>query len=172
MDNTKQCVFCCSEIPLHAKKCIHCNEFVEPNIVKENNNRLEYYRLLGDLLGKLILPLVILVCFILYKPTVEQLLVKTESADFLGVKISFNNTKGYKGELTPQALYYLIGASDGGGVRYEGDAVRSINELKEKGLITLRISQTTTGSPEMQGTWAEILPTEKGKSFLQDMGVQ
>jgi hypothetical protein len=120
--------------------------------------------------GKLILPVVILTVVIMFKPVIEQLPGTAESAEFMGIAIKFRATPGFRGDLTPKALYYLIGASEGGGVRYETrDQTQPIDELRDKGLVSVSIKRNTVGSPEMRGTWAELEPTAAGRQFLEAM---
>ncbi len=167
------CPYCKEDIQRDAVKCKHCHEFVSSKPpVKTNELSDEKFKAILDLVGKAFIPLVIVVLVLALKPTLVDLFGKTTSAKFLGVEISFDKSSGFQGDLTPLALYYLIGSADGGGNRYEDEEIKkSVKELASKDLITTKIEETTEGSPEMKGTWVVITPTEKGKEFLANMGV-
>ena len=120
--------------------------------------------------GKFVLPVAALIAALIFKPTIENLPNTADSAEFLGVAIKFRSTPGFRGDLSPRALYYLIGSAVGGGFRYEADsATKPINELRDKGLVTINVKQITTGSREMQGTWADLTLTTSGQRFLEAM---
>ncbi|EHU5175937.1 hypothetical protein KY945_004597 [Vibrio parahaemolyticus] len=168
------CPYCKEEIQRDAKKCKHCHEFISSetpavaNMVSD-----EKFKAILELIGKAIIPLVIAILVLSLKPTLVDLFGKTKSAKFMGVEISFEKSSGFQGDLTPLALYRLIGSADGGSIRYESeDDKKYVNELTSKGLVTIKIEETKDGSPEMIGTWVALKPTDKGREFLANMGVK
>lgn len=171
MPETKECPSCKEQVRKDALKCEYCHEaFGESS----RQQPVLYHDLLHSLLeflGKLVFPLAIVSLVLNFESTIKSVLGKATTAEFLGVSIQFSQSSGYEGELTPLELYHLIGSVGAGGTRYEGERAKNIDNLVEKGLATIEVEERTSGSPEMQGIWAEVEPTAEGKSFLRNIGV-
>jgi hypothetical protein len=168
-----------------AVKCKNCLEFL-PDFKKSEAKSAKILSepLLGHLFGlfgKMLVPLTVLILVLTYKPTLDLLLIRTKEAEFLGTKISFNETKAYAGTLTPLELYYLIESAvnfsheDIPRSTLNYDSIKSkkhddiIQSLSNKGLLTYKIKE----NPEGKFFTKEIvlIPTEKGKNFLIELGM-
>lgn len=172
MSDKISCPSCKEEISKDATKCFHCHEFV--NTPQKNPPEIAdhtQFKAICELLGKMILPSTIFIIILVFQPTFEDLLKNTKSAKFLGVSIFFSESSGFQGDLTPMALYHLIGSASRGGTRYEDERKTYIDELVKKGLVTVEVDIKNEGSPEMQGTWAILNPTPQGTILLNNMGV-
>jgi hypothetical protein len=184
MSETKiACPYCKEPIEASAVKCKHCLEFL-PNFAKGQSAEQLGISIL-ELIGKALVPLTILIVALLFKPTLDRLLVKAQTAEFLGTKLSFSQTVSYSGDLNPLELFYLISSAENfgmedsqkGGFNYDilvekgHEAVFS--SLVDKGLIEVTIVDNTTGDTMIFGDKTlESTPTEKGKDFLIELGLQ
>ncbi|BDR16428.1 hypothetical protein [Vibrio sp. STUT-A11] len=120
----------------------------------------------------------ILICVIIltifFKDDVSTILGKITRLDINGNIISFeNSTTSFKGNLSADEMYYLIGSSKKGGVRYEDPDVKdSIDLLTEKGLINYTLEQNFAGENKaFTGIWAFPEPTDKGWELLWSMKI-
>lgn len=186
------CPYCKEAIDSAAVKCKHCLEFL-PNFRKDDPQppkkiSEQVIIALFDLLGKISIPIFILVLVIVYQPALQALLSRTNQAEFLGTKLSFQESATYRGTLTPIELYYLIGSANNysgskdpsfSGSSYSYDAIKEkgfedvIKGLAGKGLITYKISKNPDSEIEIFGKESiTITPTDAGKNFLIELGLE
>lgn len=184
------CPYCKEPIEMTAVKCKHCLEFL-PNYRQE---KIEKTKRSSDqltissfeLIGKALIPVTILIIALLFKPTLEYLLIKAQTAEFLGTKISFSESRSYSGDLKPLELFYLMFSANNYGkaddshkskfnfdllVKDGHDAVFS--SLENKGLIEFHVIDNKPTDPEAFGKQSLVsTPTDKGKAFLIELGLQ
>jgi len=172
----KQCLFCRTGIPTSAEKCRHCGEFQSIN--ERSKISPEVTSSVLELIGKFAIPLTILAVALLFKPSIESLISKTEEAEFFGGKFKFTGNEVFDGTLSALELYYLIDSKDhgplyGGGYNYEvlkssgNDRLEAIEDLTEKGLITFKITENTGDAAKFGKESLSTFHTEKGLSFVE-----
>jgi len=178
------CPSCQELINASAIKCKHCLEFLPGSEKKQKNNKIspELIQALIDLLSKALTPVTIIILALAFRPTVAMLLSNTEEAEFLGTKIQFTASYSFTGELTPVEIYYLLGAAnnsatEASSLNYDGVKEKGLDNyifaLEEKGLAQIKIKANPEEDQAVFGEEALIiLPTEKGKRFLVELGLQ
>lgn len=133
------CPICGSEITLGAKKCPSCLEFLDGRnrtASLRNSLQAEVVRGAFDLLGRALIPAVVIAALLLFRAEVAAKLTDTQSIELGtdGIKFSFPESKGGIVELDALALYYLLDtarrkADYKGGLNYsflEADEKRAI----------------------------------------------
>jgi hypothetical protein len=174
-ERSSACPYCREPISLAAVKCPHCQEFLRENAT-DGDTRLPVE--LISLVGKSLVPITILVLALVFKPSLETLLQRTDSAEFLGTSIAFSHTQSFQGDLTPYEIYYLIGSAGNYGtgprttLNYghlkESGQNEVLVRLEAKGLVVLEID--SQGFSDSQGVI--VTPTEKGRRFLVELGLK
>ncbi|WP_447528050.1 hypothetical protein [Vreelandella sp. TE19] len=124
-----------------------------------------------------IIAVTVLILAVMFKNPIEGAISRISSIEWGDKKFSFASAQAYQGELSSIALYYLMGAalSDSGnaissGIRYGDREAIALAELKEQGLVEFEVEKSNSDSPEMQGTWAVMNLTPKGKALLKELG--
>ncbi len=188
MSETKTvCPYCKEPIELAAIKCKHCLEFL-PSALKSDDKKKKVLSesiavAIFDLIGKSLVPITVLIIALVFKPTLEYLLIKAQTAEFLGTKISFSQAVAYSGDLKPVELYYLLQSAQNFG--YESpknymnyDSIKKkgqeaiLESLVDKGLIEYSIiAQTKRDTNVFGAEEVVIIPTDKGKAFLIELGL-
>ena len=185
MPSNATCPFCKEQIDVAAIKCNHCLEFLPSSsgqLKRDDTTKLlpEFFALIG----KTFVPIAVVILALTFKPTIEGLLTRTKQAEFLGTKLVFEETRGYKGALTPIELYYLIGSASRYGTDFAGawnlDMLESngqvsvIYGLRDKGLIEVKIREHSSdvAAKGYGKKGISTRPTEKGKDFLIELGLK
>jgi hypothetical protein len=182
-DRNVHCRYCLSPIDPAAKKCSRCLEFQDSSKGLKPEAKVEIVRIFGDLIGKLFIPLAVLVIALMYQSEVSRLISRTKSAKFGETSIAFDAPSSLGGaiELHPVSLYYLMGAakSTSGGWNYEALSTferDQIQELATKGLANVEVKDRQNKDERDAQIFGRksmnIVLTPKGIEFLKYIGLE
>lgn len=178
------CSYCLSPIPPAAKKCSACLEFTAGNqSAAKPSQKAEIVKAILDCVGKLGIPVAVIVFLLLFRHDMSELFARAHSAKFGENTITFDLPRISKGtiDLHPVALYWLMQAAKRPNTEYRHDFLtpedfNALDELTNKGLATYVVTErkpTSDADAKFFGTKSiHITATSKGLEFLQAIGLE